>query len=57
MDNKLFARLTESMIQMNEIIEGECAPSRETIVEAVRVKSISHQATYYEKNNLFRTPD
>ncbi len=30
MDSKLFARLTESMTQMNEIINGERAPSRET---------------------------
>lgn len=44
MDKKLFSRLTESMQQMNEIISGECAPSRETMVEAVKVKRI-RQAT------------
>ncbi|MDC9614382.1 NadS family protein [Xenorhabdus khoisanae] len=44
MDSKLFSRLTESMTQMNEIINGERAPSRETTVEAVKVKSI-RQAT------------
>ncbi|WP_422824341.1 hypothetical protein [Xenorhabdus bharatensis] len=57
MDKNLFSRLTESMIQMNEIIEGKRVPSREAAVEAVKIKSISHQATYYEKNNSFRTPD
>jgi putative transcriptional regulator len=44
MDNKLFSRLTESMAQMNEIIDGERAPSRETLVEAMKVKNI-RQAT------------
>ncbi|MDR5610806.1 MULTISPECIES: NadS family protein [unclassified Arsenophonus] len=44
MDKKLFSRLTESMEQMNEIISGERAPSRETMVEAVKVKRI-RQAT------------
>ncbi|WP_426576340.1 hypothetical protein ACP179_17850 [Xenorhabdus stockiae] len=57
MDKNLFSKLTESMIQMNEIIEGKRVPSREVAVEAVKIKSISHQATYYEKNNSFRTPD
>jgi hypothetical protein len=28
MDKKLFERLYESMTQMNEIIDGECIPSR-----------------------------
>ncbi|WP_255619275.1 hypothetical protein [Photorhabdus antumapuensis] len=37
MDSKLFARLTESMTQMNEIINGERAPSRETNVDAIKV--------------------
>ncbi len=27
MDSKWFARLTESMTQMNEIINGECVPN------------------------------
>ncbi|AWK42281.1 MULTISPECIES: NadS family protein [Photorhabdus] len=44
MDSKLFSRLTESMTQMNEIINGERAASRETRVEAVKVKNI-RQAT------------
>ncbi|KGM29419.1 transcriptional regulator [Photorhabdus luminescens] len=44
MDSKLFARLTESMTQMNEIINGERAPSREINVEAIKVKNI-RQAT------------
>ncbi|MBI6548624.1 helix-turn-helix domain-containing protein [Xenorhabdus lircayensis] len=44
MDGKLFSRLTESMTQMNEIMDGERAASRETLVEAVKVKNI-RQAT------------
>ena len=40
MDNKLFEKLYESMTQMNEIIEGERAPSREFVVDAVHVKDI-----------------
>ncbi|MCT8341409.1 MULTISPECIES: helix-turn-helix domain-containing protein [Photorhabdus] len=44
MDSKLFARLTESMTQMNEIINGERVPSREINVEAIKVKNI-RQAT------------
>jgi len=40
MDKKLFARLEESMGQMNEIARGERAPSREFIVDALRVKEI-----------------
>ncbi|MDE1474799.1 helix-turn-helix domain-containing protein [Xenorhabdus bovienii] len=40
MDSKLFSRLTESMIQMNEIMNGERAASRETTIEAVKVKNI-----------------
>lgn len=44
MDSKLFSRLTESMTQMNEIINGERVASRETHVEAVKVKNI-RQAT------------
>ncbi|PHM69035.1 helix-turn-helix domain-containing protein [Xenorhabdus kozodoii] len=44
MDSKLFSRLTESMTQMNEIMNGERAASRETIIEAVKVKNI-RQAT------------
>ncbi|MDE9447548.1 MULTISPECIES: helix-turn-helix domain-containing protein [Xenorhabdus] len=44
MDSKLFSRLTESMTQMNEIMNGERDASRETLVEAVKVKNI-RQAT------------
>ena len=40
MDNKLFDRLVESMTQMNEIIDGERVPSREYVVDALRVKEI-----------------
>lgn len=43
MDSKLFSRLTESMKQMNEIIDGERAPARETVTEAVKVKQIRHE--------------
>ncbi|MDR0807055.1 MAG: helix-turn-helix domain-containing protein [Enterobacteriaceae bacterium] len=42
MEKKLFSRLTESMMQMNEIIDGEREPSRETTVESVKVKNIRH---------------
>lgn len=44
MDSKLFSRLTESMLQMNEIIDGTREPSEITIVESVQVKNI-RQAT------------
>lgn len=40
MDTKLFERLYESMSQMNEIIDGERAPSREFVVDAIHVKEI-----------------
>ena len=40
MDTKLFDRLVESMTQMNEIIDGERAPSREYLIDAVHVKEI-----------------
>jgi putative transcriptional regulator len=40
MDNKLFERLAESMTQMNEIIDGERAPSREFVVDALHIKEI-----------------
>lgn len=40
MDNKLFERLTESMTQMNEIIDGERVPSREFVVDALHIKEI-----------------
>ena len=40
MDKNLFARLEESMSQMNEIARGERAPTREFVIDAVRVKEI-----------------
>lgn len=44
MDKQLFARLSESMAQMNEMVEGEREPSRVTEVTATQVKTI-RQAT------------
>jgi len=38
MDKRLFERLVESVGQMNEIARGERAPSREFVIDAVRVK-------------------
>jgi putative transcriptional regulator len=40
MDKKLFKRLVESMGQMEEIVRGVRAPSREFYVDAARVKEI-----------------
>jgi putative transcriptional regulator len=40
MDKKLFNRLVESMHQMDEIVRGDRAPSREFVVKASAVKSI-----------------
>ena len=40
MDKKLFERLVESMNQMNEIADGERSPSREFVVDALKVKQI-----------------
>ncbi|MFP2768330.1 helix-turn-helix domain-containing protein [Oceanisphaera sp. KMM 10153] len=40
MDNELFGRLVESMTQMDEIVKGERQPSREMLVDAVKVKAI-----------------
>lgn len=40
MDNALFGRLVESMTQMDEIVKGERQPSREMVVDAVKVKAI-----------------
>ena len=40
MDNALFDRLVESMTQMDEIIKGERQPSREKVIDAVKVKDI-----------------
>ena len=40
MDKKHFARLVESMQQMDEITRSERAPSREFTVDALRVREI-----------------
>ena len=40
MDKKLFAELVESMTEMDEIVRGERAPSREFHVDATDVKRI-----------------
>jgi len=40
MDKELFERLVESMHQMNEIEDGERSPSREFVVDALKVKEI-----------------
>jgi len=39
-NKKLFAELVESMTQMNEIIRGERAPSREFHVDAIAIKGL-----------------
>ncbi|WP_435953107.1 NadS family protein [Dryocola sp. BD626] len=44
MDKKLFERLSKSMAQMNDIVEGKAGPSRVTEVTALQVKAI-RQAT------------
>ncbi|PSJ46926.1 helix-turn-helix domain-containing protein [Zobellella taiwanensis] len=40
MDKALFDRLVESMTQMDEIVKGERQPSREVVIDAVKVKAI-----------------
>jgi putative transcriptional regulator len=40
LDKKLFKRLVESMGQMDEIVRGVRAPSREFYVDAAKVKEI-----------------
>ena len=40
MEKKLFKRLVESMEQMDEIVRGVRAPSREFYVDAAKVKEI-----------------
>lgn len=57
MDSKLFGRLVESMQQMDEIVKGERAPSREFHVHAVQVKEIRKitgltQASFARKLNI-----
>jgi putative transcriptional regulator len=39
-NKKLFAELVESMTQMNEIVRGERAPSREFHVDAIAIKAL-----------------
>jgi len=39
-NKKLFAELVESMTQMNEIVRGEHAPSREFHVDAIAIKAL-----------------
>ena len=40
MNKRLFAELVESMMQMNEIVRGERAPSREFHVDAIAIKAL-----------------
>ena len=40
MEKKLFKRLVESMEQMDEIVRGGRAPSREFYIDAAKVKEI-----------------
>ena len=40
MNKRLFAELVESMTQMNEIVRGERAPSREFHVDAIGIKAL-----------------
>ena len=40
MDKHLFAELAESLEQMGEITRGERAPSRETTIDAIKVKQV-----------------
>lgn len=40
MDTALFGRLVDSMTEMDEIVRGERAPSREFHVDAVEVRKI-----------------
>lgn len=40
MDKALFERLTESITQMNEIVEGTRQPSRTFHIDAMKIKEI-----------------
>ncbi|HCM1945664.1 TPA: helix-turn-helix domain-containing protein [Salmonella enterica subsp. salamae serovar 30:g,m,s:e,n,x] len=40
MDKALFERLTKSMTQMNEIVEGKGQPSRTFYIDAMKIKEI-----------------
>lgn len=40
MEKELFDKLVESMQQMNEIVDGERSPSREFVVDTLKVKEI-----------------
>jgi putative transcriptional regulator len=39
-NKKLFSELVESMTQMNEIVRGDRAPSREFHVDAISIKAL-----------------
>lgn len=43
MEKKLFKRLRESMTQMDEIVRGERAPSREFHVDSLMIKDLRKQ--------------
>lgn len=43
MDKTLFAKLTKSMEQMNDIVAGEREPSREFILDTAQIKAIRNQ--------------
>lgn len=42
METKLFDQLLRSVSEMDEIVHGERAPSREFVVDALKVKDIRH---------------
>ena len=42
MDKALFERLTQSMAQMNEMIDGDREPSRVFHIDALKIKEIRH---------------
>jgi putative transcriptional regulator len=45
MNEDIFGRLVESMTQMNEIINGERAPSREHVIDSVARTEVRECAT------------
>jgi putative transcriptional regulator len=56
MDSNLFDKLVESMTLMNEIIDGERAPSSEFVVDPIQVKSI-RMATGLTQDKFFKLID
>jgi putative transcriptional regulator len=56
MDKKLFGKLVESMTQMDEIVRGERAPSREFHIDGLRVKAI-RQKTGLSQSNFAKLID